>query len=93
MSIRLGLTAQEENKLKHLVSQGKTWEQIAALNSGEDGKLPIFADVNLDHVKKSIYDPLVKKLEAAKKAGHRTIHEYEAKLRAEAKKTAKTDTE
>lgn len=85
MSLRHGVTAQEEHKIKHLISQGKTWEQIAALCESDEKKTPLLADVNLEHVKKTIYDPLVKKFEAAKKAGHKTIHDFE---KAEAKKAA-----
>lgn len=90
MSLRHGVTAQEENAIKRLISQGKTWEQIAALCDPSDEKQKaLIADANLDVVKKTIYEPLVKRFEAAKKAGHKTIHDLdkaEAAKKAEAKK-------
>lgn len=90
MSLRHGVTAQEENTLKHLISKGKTWEEIVALCDPSGDKTPLLADVNLDAVKKSIYDPMVKMLEAAKKAGHQTIHQHEsAKKKAAAEAAAK----
>jgi hypothetical protein len=86
MSIRQGLTAAEENKLKTLISQGKSWEYIVSLCSLADERgreqEPLFDGVNLDHIKKHIYDPLVKKLEEAKKQGHKSIHEFESKTAA-----------
>jgi hypothetical protein len=100
MSIRQGLTAAEEHKLKTLISQGKTWEAIVALcqTTDDHGKdqTPVFADVDLGTVKKHLYDPYVKKLEEAKKAGFRSIHDHEAdakKKKAEAAAAKKKKSE
>jgi hypothetical protein len=100
MSLRHGVTAQEEHKLKTLVSQGKSWEQIVALCALEDERgreqKPLLLDADLGVVKKTIYDPLVKKLEEAKKAGHKDIHAHEAaikKKKDEAKAAAKAEEE
>lgn len=78
MSTRQGLTAQEENKLKHFINQGKSWEDILKLHSEQDARQPLFDGVNMDAVKKTIFDPLVKRLEVAGKAGHKTIHELDS---------------
>lgn len=86
MSLRHGVSSQEEHKLKSLIAKGKTWEEIVA--SGE------LLDVDLGHAKKHIYDPLVKKHEEAKKAGHKDIHAQEAhetKKRAAAKKAKEAE--
>lgn len=87
MSLRHGVTAQEEHKLKTLISQGKSWEHIVALSQpkneqGQD-QIPFLLDVDLTVVKKAIFEPLVKKLEEAKKAGHKDIHSHEKKLAAD----------
>lgn len=85
MSLRHGLTAPEENKLKSLVSKGTSWDDIVARCQVEDERgnpqSPIFHDVNLDAVKKNIYEPLVKKFEEAKKAGFKDIHAHEADIK------------
>jgi hypothetical protein len=93
MSLRQGVTAPEEHKLKSLISRGKSWDEIVSLCQSADEKgnpqVPLLADVHLDAVKKSIYDPLVKKLEEAKKAGFKGIHEHEAKVKKERDAAAK----
>lgn len=96
MSLRHGVTAQEEHKLKTLIAKGVSWEAIVTLCHVQDERgnpqVPLLADVDLPHVKKVIFDPLIKKLEDAKKAGFKDIHAYEADLKkkAVAKKAAES---
>lgn len=94
MGLRQGVTAAEENKIKHLVSQGKTWEEIVALCQPSDEKnfrTPLLDGVDLKAVKKAIFDPFVKKLAEAKKAGHDTIHAFEAHQKKVAKELDDAD--
>lgn len=91
MSLRHGVSIQEENKLKVLASQGKSWSEIVELCATQDERgreqAPLLLDVEMSFVKK-FYESLCKKHEEAKKAGHPTIHAHEAaiasKKRAEA---------
>jgi hypothetical protein len=96
MSQRHGVTAQEEHKLKVLVSQGKSWDQIVEMCQPNPDKLTpaLLQDVNLDHVKKSIFEPLARRYEEAKKSGHKSIIDHErhlAKKRADEKKATKDE--
>jgi hypothetical protein len=97
MSLRHGLTAPEEHKLKTLVSKGTSWDEIVERCSLTDDRgnpqVPLFTDVELSVIKKFIYDPLVKKLEEAKKAGFKDLHAHEASERKkrEAAKKAKEE--
>jgi hypothetical protein len=85
MSLRQGVTAPEEHKLKALISKGKTWDEIVARcqTTDEQGReqVPLLQDVDLKTIKATIYDPLVKKLEEAKKAGFKDIHGHETALK------------
>lgn len=85
MSLRQGVTATEEHKLKALISQGVSWDEIVARCRVEDergnAQVPLLADVDLETVKKTLYDPLVEKLGEAKEAGFKDIHSYEAAQR------------
>lgn len=95
MGQRKGVTYSEQEAMKKLVSDGHDWKDIVGLIEGDVSrtkKSPVgaaFLDgADLTHVKTNIYDPLVKMLAEAKKAGHETIHAHEAHLKAEkAKKT------
>lgn len=98
MGLRQGVTAAEENRLKQLVSEGLSWNEIVALVAGsvegtkKQSVSAAFLDgVDLKVVKANIYDPLVKKLADAKKAGHETIHGHEAAIKAEKVKTNNVD--
>lgn len=103
MSLRHGVTATEEHKLKSLISKGASWDDIVARCQIEDERgnpqVPLLQDVDFASVKKNIFDPLAKKLEEAKKAGHKGIHEHEAAEKkkkdaaAAAKKKAAEDNE
>jgi hypothetical protein len=87
MSLRHGITAPEEHKLKTLIAKGASWDDIVARCQVEDDRgnpqTPLFADVNLEVVRKNVFEPLVKKHEEAKKAGFKDIHAHEAKLKKE----------
>jgi hypothetical protein len=86
MSLRHGVTAQEEHKLKALIAKGKSWAEIV-----EAGHLE---DVDVVHVKREVFDPLVKRHEVAVKAGHKSVIDHEraiAKKKAEEKKAAKDE--
>jgi hypothetical protein len=83
MSLRQGVTAQEEHKLKSLIAKGISWDEVVARCQIQDDKgrdqVPLLADTDLASVKKNLFDPLVKKHEEAKKAGFKDIHAHEAK--------------
>lgn len=87
MSLRQGVTATEEHKLKALISKGVTWDEIVALCAVEDERgntqVPLLTDVDLSSIKKSIYDPLVARLDEAKEAGFDDIHSHEVARRNE----------
>lgn len=102
MSLRQGVTAPEEHRLKSLISKGMTWEELVARCQLTDKngapQVPLLADVDLQAIKKTIYDPLVEKHEVAKKAGHKDIHSHEAaekkkkdEVRAKKKKAQEAD--
>jgi hypothetical protein len=101
MSLRQGVTAAEEHKLKTLISKGISWEEIVARCQIQDDKgrdqVPLLADVDLASVRKNLFEPLVKKLEEAKKAGFKDIHAHDADIKkkrdaaAAAKKAAKDE--
>lgn len=98
MGLRQGVTAAEENRLKHLISAGRDWDDIVGLIQGsidatkKDSVNAAFLDgVDLATVKKNIYDPLVKKLAEAKKAGFETIHKHEADIKAKSVKKSTTE--
>jgi hypothetical protein len=49
MSLRLGITAKEEVKMRLMVADGATWPEVYAT----------LLDVNPDYVRKNLYDPMV----------------------------------
>lgn len=55
MSLRHGVTTMEESKMKRMVKEGATWNEIAAE----------LQDCDLDYVKKNLYEPMVKAQKAA----------------------------
>jgi hypothetical protein len=80
MSLRQGVTAAEETKLKTLASKGAKWADIVERCQTKDDRgneqVPLLADVDLKAVK-PIYDQLLKKHEEAVAAKHPDILSHE----------------
>lgn len=84
MSLRQGITQQEEHRLKTLASQGMKWSEVVARCSPTDEKgqpqVPLLDGVNLEKVKKDIWEPLLAKHDEAVEAGFEDIHSHERAL-------------
>lgn len=64
MSLRQGITASEEAKLKQAIKEGMSWPDIVSACKSVDARgqpqVPFLADVDLATVKKNLFDPLFK---------------------------------
>jgi hypothetical protein len=69
MTLRRGLTADEEKKLQRLIQKGASWEKIVEHQRDPD-EVPHFVDVDLEYVRVHLFEPMVKTHELKKKFGN-----------------------
>lgn len=68
MSLRHGLTADEEKKLQRLIEKGVTWEDIVEHQNDQDA-VPHFIDVDMKYIHDHLYKPMLRTHELRKKLG------------------------